>query len=77
MKSVIQIYNSDKLCVFRAILVAKSAIDKDFGITKLLLRQSEINKQARVICKKLNLKNEPMGIPEIKQIERYLKYYSM
>ena len=77
MKSVIHIYNSDKLCALRAILVAKSVIDKDFGVTKRLLRQSEINKQVRVICKKLNIKNEPMGIPEIKQIERYLKYYSM
>ena len=77
MKSVIHIYNSDKLCALRAILVAKSVIDKDFGVTKRLLKQSEINKQVRVICKKLNLKNEPMGIPEIKQIERYLKYYSI
>ena len=43
MKSVIHIYNSDKLCALRAILVAKSVIDKDFGVTKRLLRQSEIN----------------------------------
>jgi hypothetical protein len=37
----------------------------------------QMNKQVKDVFKKLNFKNKPMGIIEIMQIERFLKYYSI
>ena len=76
-RSIIKIYNNDNYCLIRAILIAKSIKDKQKNIIKKLPTISQINKEVKILCKKLELKNHPMGIPETIQIERYLKNYSI
>jgi G:T-mismatch repair DNA endonuclease (very short patch repair protein) len=76
-KSIINIFNDDNLCALRAILIGKSLVDLKKKIIKRLPSTSALNKQVREICKKLKLPNKAMGIEEIKQVERYLKIYSI
>jgi hypothetical protein len=76
-KSIIYIFNDDNLCALRAILVGKSLVDLKKKLIKRLPTTASINKQVKEVCKKLKLPNKPMGIEEIKQVERYLKIYSV
>ena len=58
-------------------MVGKSLVDLKKKLIKRLPTTASINKQVKEVCKKLKLPNKPMGIEEIKQVERYLKIYSI
>jgi hypothetical protein len=77
MKSITKINRNDHLCAMRAILIGKAKCDIKNDLIKKSLTTMQMNKEMKIICKKLNLANKPMGIQEIIQIERYLKYYSI
>jgi hypothetical protein len=77
MKSITKINRNDHLCALREILIGKAKCDIKNDLIKKSPTTMQMNKEMRIICKKLNLANKPMGIPEIIQIERYLKNYSI
>ena len=77
MTSVTQIFNNDHTCALRAILLGKAKIDFKLKKIKKMPTTCQMNKKVKDVCKTLNLKNKPMGIMEIMQIERFLKYFSI
>ena len=82
-KSIIKIYNNDKRCLLRSIIVAKDHHDFDKLTilekkSKKLLTHLQIEKKVKEISNVLNLPNKASGIyPQVKQIEAYLKNYSI
>jgi hypothetical protein len=74
MKSITKINRSDHLCALRAILIGKAVCDIKNKLIKKSPTTIQINKEMRIILKKLNLANKPMGIQEIIQIFKILFY---
>jgi hypothetical protein len=75
--SVIKIQNDDNYCAIRAIVTAKMHLDLENGFIVKLLDKKEFETQLFHIIGKLKLPNKKMGVNEIIQIERYLKFYSI
>jgi hypothetical protein len=74
--SIIQVYNVDNFCMLRAVLIGIKFVHKHedryeyakpFGST--------LNNDVQKICKKVNFPSTGCGIPEIKNLEMYLKDY--
>jgi len=76
-RSVIKIQNDDNYCAIRAILTAKMHLDLENSLIVKLLDYKEFETQLFHIIEKLKLPNKKMGVNEIIQIERYLKFYSI
>jgi hypothetical protein len=60
-----------------SILIGKSYIDFKHKLITHRPLTAQLNVDIKRIALKLKLEDKPLGIAEIKQIERYLKYYSI
>jgi hypothetical protein len=68
---------NDNYCALRSILIGKSYIDFKHKLITQRPSTVQLNVDVKRIALKLKLEDKPLGIAEIKQIERYLKYYSI
>jgi hypothetical protein len=78
-RSIIKIRRelNDNYCALRSILIGKSYIDFKHKLITHRPSTAQLNVDIKRIALKLKLEDKPLGIAEIKQIERYLKYYSI
>ena len=67
----------DNFCALRAILLAKAYLDLEKNLIKVFPDNTTLKHQAEIILKALKFKNKPMGINQIREIEIFLKYYSI
>lgn len=74
--SVIQVENTDSLCLLRAVLIAiryiQNAEDK---VQYSKPNNSKLNNDVRNVCKKVSFPTSGSGIPEIINLELYFKEY--
>lgn len=77
-RSIKIIYNKDKLCALRAILVSKAYVDKDPKRNELCnINSQELDQRTFVLAKNLNINEDSFGINEVKLVEDYLKDYQI
>jgi hypothetical protein len=76
--SILNIYNNDNMCGLRAIIVAIAHYEKSPDLKFLLKNNSPIlHKMVLKIMKKCKIIDKPLGIGDIKKIERYFKHYQI
>jgi hypothetical protein len=74
----ITVLKSDRLCLVRAILIAKAHCDKEKYAKRLKSTHTKLEKMVNEIVNKLNLPRDvDLGLSHLKQIEEYLKDYSI
>jgi hypothetical protein len=74
--SIVPVYNSDNMCLLRAVLIAiKYLHNEQDKVEYAKPLNSSINKDVEKICKKVYFPSSGCGIPEIKNLEMYLKDY--
>ncbi|CAF1132843.1 unnamed protein product [Brachionus calyciflorus] len=75
---IIPVFNNDKLCALRAIIIGKAYADNHEIKSELAKPNSKILEQyVTKVVKKLYLPNAPCRIPEIKRIETFLCDYQI
>ena len=78
LQSVHIIKNNDNLCLLRAFLVGKSHADKDPLLKKIKRHNNSILKQRlQDLLKKINFKDEPCGLNEIKILDDFFPDYQI
>ncbi|XP_018578028.1 uncharacterized protein LOC108916298 [Anoplophora glabripennis] len=79
-KGIVKINNRDNLCLPRALVVAKSYIDKDFEYRKVRRDIGKIQTQrALELCRKagVSIPDEGAGIPELQALQKHLSGYKI
>ena len=76
-RSVIKIINNDNYCALRSILTVKMHLDLKNKLINELFNKHEFETNLKNVIDKLKLPNKPIGVTEIVQIERFLKFYSI
>ena len=75
-KSIIKVINNDHLCLVRAVLIAIKYLKNDEKKEEYAkANNKELNRDVEKICKKIYFPNTGSGIPEIKNLELYLRDY--
>jgi G:T-mismatch repair DNA endonuclease (very short patch repair protein) len=78
-KSIITIKNNDKKCGIRAFIIGKLIADgcKRIGNITQACKNKKLEEMVEEVCTKLNIHNQPCGLPELARIESYFKEYQL
>jgi hypothetical protein len=73
----VEVLKKSNYCLVQAIAIAKAYVDRETLASKLKKSPVKLMKIVNTIVSELKLPNEHLGISHIRQIEKYLKDYSI